>query len=148
MQMLKILKFSIVLVIVVWSLSALNAQDRIVPYSQTPSAIKAYVSTHFPSVKVVQVEMEREGFSRKYEVQLGDGVKLEFGKKNKISGIDGTEKLPVSVIPEKITQYVNKNYPEYYITDWDLDNMNQKVELNSGIELKFTKDGKFLRIDD
>ena len=73
---------------------------------------------------------------------------MEFNSKNNIKSIEAKSKLPNSVIPEKIMEYVETNYPNNFIVEWDLDTKHQSVELNNGIELEFTLKGAFLRIDD
>ena len=72
---------------------------------------------------------------------------MEFNRKKEVIAIDGVTQLPNSVIPEKILQYVNINYPTQFITDWELDFDNQQIELNNGLDLEFNKKGDFLRID-
>ena len=67
--------------------------------------------------------------------------------KNQIIDIDGKTALPNSVIPEKIRQYVTANYPTNVITDWELDDLNQQIQLDNGLNLEFTMNGDFIRID-
>lgn len=124
------------------------AQDRVITKEALPVEIKTFISTHFTNTDVAQVTEDNELFSKTYEVILKNGVKLEFDKKNKIKDIDGNSKLPNSVIPKSILTYVTTNYANNFITDWELDDGKQKVNLDNGLELEFTKTGKFLRIDD
>ena len=79
---------------------------------------------------------------------LSDNIKLEFNRKNNIKSIDAKSELPNSVIPLAINKYIKANYPNNFITKWDLDRTHQSVELNNGIEIEFTLKGKYLRIDD
>ena len=39
------------------------------------------------------------------------------------------------------------NYPDNFITDWELDDKKQKVKLDNGLELEFNKEGNFLKLD-
>ena len=78
---------------------------------------------------------------------LSDQISLEFNRKNQIIDIDGKTALPNSVIPEKIRQYVTANYPTNVITDWELDDRNQQIQLDNGLDLEFTMNGDFIRID-
>ena len=61
--------------------------------------------------------------------------------------IDGSSRLPESVIPVKILDYVNQNYSGNYITDWEIDGKNQQVGLENDLDLEFNMSGEFLRID-
>jgi hypothetical protein len=123
-------------------------KEKVIPASELPSEIKEYVSIHFPGHAIVKSVKEKEAFTKNYEVSLEGNFKLEFNKKNEIVEIDGVSKLPDSVIPEKIRAYVSENYPTNYITDWELEGKNQKVELDNGLDLEFTMNGDFIRIDD
>lgn len=122
-------------------------QDKVIPYSKVPVAIQNYIKTHFSDHKVLQAEIDYEGLSKEHEIILSEGLKLKFNRKNKVKKIDGKSKLPNSVIPLKIRQYVQQNYPDNFITEWELEGKNQQVELNNGLDLEFTMDGKFIRID-
>lgn len=82
-----------------------------------------------------------------YDILLDGNIKLEFNKKNQIIDIESREKLPDSVIPAKILDYVSANYSGNFITGWEIDGRNQQVKLNNGLELEFNMDGDFLRID-
>jgi hypothetical protein len=123
------------------------AQDKVVPYSQVPSEIRNYVTTHFPKHSVIQSEIDREGLFKQYEINLSEGVELKFNNKNAIIEIEGKSKLPNSVIPEKIRQYIAKNYPRNVITDWKIDGNNQQIGLDNDLDLEFKMNGDFIRID-
>ncbi|MBW7868828.1 MAG: PepSY-like domain-containing protein [Brumimicrobium sp.] len=147
MKTIKNLKNLLIISLFVVSSSAF-AQDKIIPFSEAPASIQAYVSKHFPNHKVLQTEIDYEGLTKEYEVILSDNIKLEFDGKNNIKNIDAKTKLPDSVIPKEILDYVKANYPNNFIIEWDLDKTHQSVELNNDIELEFTLNGEFLRIDD
>ncbi len=123
------------------------AQDKVVPYSEIPSEIKNYVTTHFPEHSVIQSEIDTEGLSNQYEIKLIEGIELKFNSKNQIIEIDGKTKLPDSVIPEKIRKYVAVNYPDNVITDWEIEGKNQQIGLDNDLELEFKMNGDFIRID-
>ena len=122
-------------------------KESVMPVDEMPSEIQTYVSTHFPDNKVLQVIEDQDGFTKSYEVALDGSISLEFNRDKEIIDIDGVSALPNSVIPEKISTYVTDNYADNVIISWELDDRNQQVELDNGIELEFTMDGDFLRID-
>ncbi len=123
------------------------AQDRIISYSELPQQIQTYVKKHFPNNQVLQSEIDYEGLTKEYEIILSDNIKLEFNRKNKIKSIQAKSKLPDSVIPSKISEYVKSNYQNNFIVEWELDRTHQSVELDNKIELEFSLKGDFLRID-
>ncbi len=122
-------------------------QESTISPDNLPSEIDSYISTHFPENSVLQAKKDKEGLKSTYEIRLSDNLYLEFDSKMNITDIDGNAKLPDSVIPKKILQYVTTNYPNNFITDWELDDRNQQIQLDSGLELEFNMNGDFLRID-
>lgn len=122
--------------------------EKVLAASEIPSEINAFVGTHFPNNNIVQAIEDRDGLSKTYDVILSDNITLEFTGKREIKDIDSNSKLPDSVIPTQISSYVSENFPDNVITDWELDGNNQQVGLDNGMDLKFTMDGQFLRIDD
>jgi len=131
---------------IVFSLTSCE-KEVVIPTSDLPSEITSYISTHFPNNTIPQVIKDRNIVNKTYDILLSEGISLEFNRKKEIITIDGVTKLPDSVIPVKILQYVASNYPPNVITDWALDNKNQQVELNNGLDLEFNMKGDFLRIN-
>lgn len=123
------------------------AQDKVVLEKKLPLEIKQYIKTYFPNTPIIQVIEDNEVYSKTYEVLLQNNIKLDFNRQNKIHSIDGISKLPDSVIPATILSYVKRNYPNNVITDWELDDGNQQIELDNFLNLEFTMQGQFLRID-
>ncbi len=123
------------------------AQDRVITVSEIPEAIHTYIKTHFPNQTIVKAEIDVEWTKEEYEIKLNDRTELEFDSKFQIKKIDGKGELPSTVIPLEISNYVKANYPDNVITDWELNRKHQEVELNNGLELEFTLEGEFIRID-
>lgn len=123
------------------------AQDKIITSDKLPEQIITYVETHFPDNSIIQASFDRELFSKSHEVILKDNIKLDFNSKNKVTEIEGNSKLPDSVIPKQILEYVKKNYNNNVIIKWEIDDKKQQVKLDNGLELEFNMKGDFLRID-
>ncbi|UTC76378.1 PepSY-like domain-containing protein [Treponema sp. OMZ 792] len=134
-------------VFLLFSSCMLYGKSKFIEFSNLPEKAQTYIKTHFPDAKPLKIEKEKDGLSVKYEVELDNKIDLDFNSKGEITGIDGNSELPDSVIPKEILDYVKKNYPDNYITDWHLEKKAQEVELDNDIELKFDLKGKFLRID-
>ena len=122
-------------------------KETVLPESEWPAEIKTFVGTHFPDLAILQVIKDKAGSKKTYEVRLEGSFKFEFNEKMEIIEIEGTGRLPDSVIPAKILEYVHQNYPENYIIEWELERKNQEVKLENRLELLFTMSGDFLRID-
>lgn len=122
-------------------------KEEVISSSELPNEITSYISTHFPNNTIVEVTKDRDGLTKTYDVLLSESLNLVFNSNKQIIEIDGINQLPNSVIPEKILQYVATNYPINFITDWELDDKNQQVQLDNGLDLEFNMKGDFLRID-
>lgn len=125
-----------------------TAQDKILTNAEIPGPIKTYVSEHFPDEKISYAELEWDGLTQKYEINLSLGTSLEFDKQHKIIAAESNKELPSSVIPTKLSEYVKSNYPESYIKEWKFEKNKHEVELNNGLDLTFNNKFEFLRIDD
>lgn len=143
----KLIKKNLMLIVLMITLMSC-AQEKIIPPSEYPSEIKSFASTHFPNNKILQVVQDKEVFTTTYDAILSENINLEFNKTKEVIDIDGVTKLPNSVIPKNILQYVTANYPNNFITDWELDKNGQQVGLDNGLDLEFNKKGEFLRLDD
>lgn len=126
---------------------SLFSQDKIVPFSKVPTKIQTYIATHFPSNKVLQSQFDYNGLSKEYEIILSNNIILKFDRKDSIKEIESIQELPESVVPTKIYEYLQSNYPTNFVKKWELDNKKQSVKLDNDIELEFTINGEFIRID-
>jgi len=124
-------------------------KETVVPETELPNAAQQYLSTHFNGINVLQVVKDREGLRKSYDVYLAQGFEIEFNKSGEAVSVKNNrnQALPNSVIPAKILDYVNTNFSEDFIVGWELENNYQEVELNTGMELRFSKNGDFQRID-
>jgi len=122
-------------------------KEKVVPPDGLPRKAQAYISQHFSEHTILQVVKERDDLKTSYDVYLSGGYNLDFDRKGDIIGVEGSAKLPDSVIPVRILAYVNEHFPEHYITEWEWDDHGQEVKLTQGLELQFDKSGNFLRID-
>ncbi len=139
-------KSSVVTALFTISLTSCD-KESIIPSTDLPNEITSFISKHFPNNSIAQVIKDKDGLIKTYDVILSDNVSLEFNRKREVIDIDGVGQLPNSVIPAKLLEYVKTNYPNNFITDWELDDRNQQIQLNNGIDLEFNMKGDFLRID-
>ncbi|MBS1927238.1 MAG: PepSY-like domain-containing protein [Ferruginibacter sp.] len=123
-------------------------KETVIPEQNVPTEIKNYVSSHFSSCSISKAIKETDENDEMYEITLSCAVKLEFNKQKEIIDIDGTTKLPDSVIPSNILSYVNSNYATNFIIGWELQSGNQEVQLNNNLVLIFNMAGELLRVED
>lgn len=124
--------------------------EKVVDETKLPVNAQDYIEAHFPNARITQVVRDRDDLETSYDVILDNQVKLEFDKKGDCYSIESrrTEKLPDTVIPLKILEYVKAHYPDAFVTDWEKDRTDQEVRLSNNKELVFNLAGTFLRIDD
>lgn len=122
-------------------------EETVVKEPDVPEAIKSWVSTYFPDHPIVQVVKDRDDFTVTWDVILAEGVSLEFDKDYHITDLSYALGLPDTVVPEPILEYVRTNYPQQLIVEWELNKRSQEVNLKNGLELEFSLEGEFLRID-
>lgn len=137
----------ILLSLVMISLSSCD-KETVLTSNQVPEEISNYMEQHFPNNRILQVIKDQDGFTKSYDVILEGGFSLEFNKKKEITEIKGVSKLPDSVIPDRILVYVVENFPSNFIVEWELEDKHQQIELDNGLDIEFTLNGDFIRIDD
>lgn len=124
-------------------------KEEVVAATDLPQSAKDFISTHFVGSAITSVVEERNILEKTYDVVLNNGTSLDFDKNGDCREIDGnSNKLPDSVIPTKLLEYVQANYKTDYIVSWEKDGKQQDIELSNQLELKFDKDSNFLRVEE
>jgi len=121
--------------------------EKVVDETKLPATAQEFVESHFPAAKITQVVKDRDNLDIDYDVILDNGVSLVFDKDGNCEDIESKTKLPDTVIPLKLLEYVAANYPDHHIIEWEKDKTDQEVKLSNNVELKFNLSGTFLRID-
>ena len=126
-----------------------NDDDKVIEETSLPSQASQFIETHFPAVKISRVLRERDDNVTSYDVRLENLVELDFDEQGVCYSVDGNanDKIPDSVIPTKILEYVKTTYPTLHITDWEKNRTTQEVGLSDNKDLVFDLDGNFQRID-
>lgn len=111
-----------------------------------PQSAQTVVKSHFSDHTVAQITIDDD----EYEVQFTNGAKVEFSKKGELRNVDSApgDSVSSALIPTAIKEYVDNIYPDQHIIKYEIGRRENEVKLSTGIELEFSKDGQFLRIDD
>ncbi|MBP8754743.1 MAG: PepSY-like domain-containing protein [Chitinophagales bacterium] len=135
--------------LVVFIFTALGCEkEGIINENKLPTDIKMYLETHFPSCSTIRIIKDEENKELTYDITLDCGINIEFNGNNEVIDIDGISQLPNSVIPSNILDYTLIEYPNDFIIGWELEGINQQIELNTTLVLEFDSNGNFLRIVD
>jgi hypothetical protein len=122
-------------------------KEALTPGSDLPAQIKTYIATHFPTQLIIESKINENDSLNAFEIKLDNLTGLEFDYKYEIMDIDGITIIPKTTISEKIWNYVTINYPDNFITGWEMDEGKQEVELNNALDLEFDMNNDFLQID-
>lgn len=125
------------------------AQEAEGNFVKLPNHIQEYVVTHFPDQTIRKSEVEVTVNNIVYDVKLQDGTELEFTKEGKLMQIESKKPVKEVLLPAAVVSYVQKNYPNQTILEWELEDYKnkQEVKLDNGVELEFDLNGKFIKID-
>jgi len=144
---MKKIKALLSIVLILFATNEALSQDKVISKDQLPTTITKYLKDNFPNNKILQATVDKELFSKNYEVVLSDGISVEFDNKNKVKEISSQTYLPENVLPKKILNYINSNFKGHKIKQFEYDDNMQKVELDNGVELEFTLAGDFYKMD-
>ena len=128
----------------------LKADDDIpIPVDQLPAASKEFVKQYFADKTIVYAEKEMKYAGVEYQARLSDGAKINFNGDGSLDKVDCKYyAVPAALVPEVIATYVQTNYPGVMITKIDKELYGYEIEINNGLDLKFSPTGQLLGIDD
>ncbi len=118
--------------------------------SVLPAPATQFIQTNFKDDAISHIKVESHFFSaNEYEVVLNSGVEIEFGGDGQWKSIEAKKTgVPAALVPEPIAKYLAANFLNTTVKKIKRDRHGYEVELSSGLEAKFDKQMKFLRLDD
>ena len=140
----------VTVVTVLFAVNLAAANDVPIKFSELPQKAQTYVRTHFSESDVASVWKDTEMLLvEDYTVILSNGLEIDFYPNGDWKEVKsrGTE-IPSKIIPSGIFQYVSQNYNGQRIKELKKKRYGYKVELSGDIDLEFSQNEKFLRIDD
>jgi len=131
------------------SVSIASCNDSIISDSKLPGAAKSFLAQYFPESAVSYVKKDTELTGTTYEVFLQDGTEIDFNSKGEWDNVDCKRTaVPSVLVPAPIAEYVQTNFPGQIIVKIDKEFYGYEIELGSGLELKFDKNGNLIIVDD
>lgn len=131
------------------TIAAVHGQDHLIKLDELPLKAKQFIKQYKKS-DISFIKMEKGFFTNKtYEVKLKDGSEFEFDGKGDWKEIDlKLEAIPLHLIPNSIQQYIKKSFPKNNVVKISKESNKYEIELSNGLDLEFSKSGKFIAIDD
>ena len=124
------------------------AEDVEITFDKLPEKAQKVVKKAYPDTKIKKVDMERRASLIQYEVKLAGGIKLQFSKEGNFTECECTTgSVPTVLIPEKIREFVAKEFPNREIRRIEHDNKLFELLLDNGIELSFNSSYRLIDID-
>lgn len=123
--------------------------DRIILFTQIPSAGQATVQQYFDVANIAYCKLDRELFGNKYEVHFNDGKEIVFKRDGSLYKIDCQyEAVPAPLVPEIVRQQCTAAFPQAFIVEWAKDDWGWKAELSNRLEIKFNRRLNMTSLDD
>ncbi|KQS53207.1 MULTISPECIES: PepSY-like domain-containing protein [Flavobacterium] len=142
------MKTKIALAVLLLGLAIPALAQKKIATNELPKPAQEFLKEHFSHTGIEKAKKDAEHGEKGYEVKLQDGTEVEFWKDGSYREVDGGKNpIPTAFIPASIRDYVAANYPNEKITHIDYGHKDVDVDLTNGIDLEFTKDGKFLKKD-
>ena len=117
--------------------------------SVLPQAAKTVLANNFKS-KVSLVKIDKEfGRVSDYEVILKDGTEVSFDSNGNWENIEVNigKSVPSSMVPKSISDYVKTAQKGQRIVGIEKERNGYEVELSNGVEMKFNKQGEFVKYE-
>lgn len=124
------------------------AEDRPVVYEQLPAPAKEFINANYPGEKVSYVVVDDDVIKPDYTVRLANGVEIQFENSGALEKITARTGVPEAVVPVQISDYVEANFPDAVIVEYEIGRRDFSVELSNGLELRFNGKFKLVELDD
>lgn len=126
-----------------------SATDVVIKKTELPATAQAFIKEFFNDKEVSFVLMDKGLISNEYKVKFVDNVEIEFDSNGVWEEVDGNKTaITTRFIEPAILNYVKEHFAGVQITKIDKSFNSFEIKLSNGLELEFSKKGKFIRIDD
>lgn len=143
-------KFALLLLIIVGAIGIAKAKDEYAHDDTVlPAAAKSSIKKNFKSsVSVVKIDKDFGRISE-YEVTLTDGSEITFDRNGNWKEVETNigKQVPAAYIPAGVRDYVAKNQKGAHVVGIEKERNGYEVSLSNGIDMKFDRQGKFIRFD-
>ena len=114
-----------------------------------PDAARSVLKKQFDSgISLIKIDKEF-AHSQEYEVILTDGTEVTFDSKGNWKNIEreSHKSVPKFFVPAAVATYVKSNHGGTRIIGIEKERKGYEVTLSDGLDLKFDKEGRFVKYD-
>lgn len=144
-------KLGLIMVSLLLSTMAIFADNEKVTRDKSvlPATSQKFLAANFTQTDISHIKIESNLLGTKsYDVIMTNGVNVEFDKSGEWEEIEARHaSIPLSVLPQRIADYLRKNFPDNTVISVDKNTREYEVKLNSDLELKFDRNGNFKKFD-
>lgn len=115
---------------------------------ELPQKAQDLIKANYNHLAIEKVDIDENNPEEMYTVKFEDDTKLDFNATGAITEIEGTERIPEALIPERIKNYLATEHKGLFAVEWEYENNEHEVELSNGTKLKFNDKGEILRLDE
>lgn len=131
------------------SLSACEQNDTPITFNELPTISQQFIQRHFGDLDIALVVKDYDDLSFTYDVNFVNLYEVDFDKNGEWIKVDcQRDSVPTAIVPAGIANYVATRFNGQYIVEIERNTRSYDVELNTGVDVVFDKDGNFKRIDD
>lgn len=143
---MKKLLMLMMLAVSVFSVSARDTYTRDVKV--LPTAAQTVLKNNFKS-SVSHIKIDKDLMTTEYDVVLNNGTEITFDKDGNWKDVEMNNKtaVPSDFVPVNVANYVKQNQKNAKIVGIEKDRGGYSVDLSNGVEIKFDKNGNFVRYD-
>lgn len=145
---MKKILLALVAVMAVFTVSARDSYSRDV--NVLPAAARTTLKSNFKS-DVNHIKIDKSlGRVSEYDVVLNDGTEITFDRSGNWKEIEvkRSGEVPAFFVPQLMAKYIGQYQKGSKIVGLEKKRTGYDVELSNGVEMRFDKDGKFVRYED
>lgn len=127
-----------------------GCSDKPVLPTELPAPVMSFIQQTYPGQTITFAQKDLELTGWKYEVFLADGSHVEFDTDDTWDKVESpmTQPVPAQLIPAPIATHLQANFPGAFVTKIDKERNGYEIELATGVELKYNKQGALIEMDD
>ena len=127
-----------------------GCSDKPVMPTELPAPVMSFIQQTYPGQTITFAQKDLELTGWKYEVFLADGSHIEFDTDDTWDKAESpmTQPVPAQLIPAPIATHLQANFPGAFVTKIDKERNGYEIELATGVELKYNKQGALMEMDD